>query len=80
MEYIASNLAIKPEAFDEKFVFVKAEEFIVIDKPTSKRQWGSHKIAEAVHHKNGKLQWKNEYISDSLLRFMKNYNVDTNEN
>lgn len=79
MEFIAVNLAIKPEAFDRKFDFVKAEEFIVIDKTQGRRQWGSHKIAEAVNHKNGKLQWENDYIGDSLLRFMKNYNVDLNE-
>ncbi len=80
MEYIAANLAIKPEAFDEKFEFVKAEEFIVIDKPVGKRQWCYEKITEAVQYENGKLQWENKYISDSLRTFMKTHNVDINEN
>ncbi len=80
MEFIAGNLAIKPEAFDRKFDFIKAEEFIVTYKTQGRRQWGSHKIAEAVNHRNGKLQWENDYLSDSLLKFMKIHNVDINKN
>ncbi len=80
MEYIASNLAIKPEAFDEKFDFIKAEEFIVIDKSQGKRQWGYSKIAEAVCIRNGRLQWENGYLTDPLLKFMKAHNVDINKN
>ena len=60
MEFIATNLAIKPEAFDRKFDFIKAEEFIVTHKTPGQRQWGSHKIARAVIHQDGVLKWENE--------------------
>ena len=76
MEYISTNLAIKPEAFDEKFDFLKAEEFIVLNKTEGKRQFLSHKIAAATELDQKNLCWNTIYIDDDLQKFMRGYQVD----
>jgi hypothetical protein len=58
MGYISKNFAILPKVFDEKFDFVKSEEFVVLDKPREKNQWFTHKFSEASKSVNGKLIWK----------------------
>jgi hypothetical protein len=76
LEYISSNLAILPKAFDEKFDFVMAEECIVLNKTTGKNQWMSFKIAKTETIIDGVLVWENSYIDHQLLNFMRNHNVD----
>jgi hypothetical protein len=71
MEYISSNLAVKPEAFDEKFDFVKAEEFIVTCKTGGKRQILYQKTAEIKSIDQDKLIWETSYLDDDLKNFMK---------
>jgi len=76
MEYISMNLAIKPDAFDDKFDFVKAEEFIVLNKTDGQRQIISQKIAEANKLEHDNLCWDISYIDDDLKNFMKANNID----
>ena len=76
MEYIASNLAILPDAFDNKFEFIKAEEFIVLNKTEGRNQWISSKIAETIGLSGKKLQWKTSYLDDNLIKFMKKWGID----
>ena len=76
MEYISTNLAIKPESFDDKFEFVKAEEFIVLNRIEGKRQIISQKIAEANRIDKSILYWEKAYIGNDIKDFMKNNNVD----
>ena len=79
MEYISCNLAILPETFDEKFQFVKAEEFMVLKKTVNMNQWIYHKVAEAENLKDGKLNWVTSSLDKELLEFMKSNKVDMNE-
>lgn len=61
---IASNIVILPDVFDRKFDFVKAEEFIVLDRTPGKNQWIYQKIAEATETTNGKLNWVTSYYDN----------------
>jgi hypothetical protein len=74
--YIASNIAILPEVFDSKFDFVKAEEFIVLNKIDGKNQWQYHPIAEATTLTNGKLNWVTSHLNNEVLNHMRLYKVD----
>jgi len=76
MEYIAINLAVKPDAFDEKIDFVKAEEFIVTYKADGKRQIIYQKIAEANKIEQNNLCWETSYLDDDLKNFMKANKID----
>lgn len=76
MEYISTNLAIQPNSFDEKFEFLKAEEFIVLHRTEGKRQIISQKLAEATKTDNDILCWENEYIENDIKDFMRNNNVN----
>ena len=76
MEYISTNLAIKPPSFDEKFEFVKAEEFIVLQRTQGKHQIISQKIAEANTIDKNSLCWQNDYISEDIREIMRKNNVD----
>ena len=59
MKFISSNIAILPDAFDEKFTFLKAEEFIVLQNVKGKNQWISAKLGEAISSDNDNLNWEN---------------------
>lgn len=57
MKFIASNIAILPDSFDDKFTFCKADEYIVLQNEVGKNQWIYQKLGEATVSKNGKLTW-----------------------
>jgi hypothetical protein len=57
MGYIATNIAIIPEVFDNKFFFAKAEEYIVLQNEMGKNQWISKKTGSAITLDNEFLQW-----------------------
>jgi hypothetical protein len=74
--YIASNIAILPDIFDSKFDFVKAEEFIVLNKTSGKNQWLYQKVAEANETFDGKLKWNTSFLDDEIQNLMRQCNVD----
>jgi hypothetical protein len=76
MEYIATNLAVKPDSFDDKFDFVKAEEFIITYKTDGRRQIIYQKIAEANKIEQNNLCWETSYLDDDLKNFMKANKID----
>jgi len=57
MGYIASNIAIIPEVFDNKFSFLKAEEYIVLQNEMGKNQWICENTGSAINLDNEFLQW-----------------------
>jgi hypothetical protein len=73
---IASNIVILPDVFDSKFNFVKAEEFIVLNRTPGKNQWLYHKIAEANEIIDRKLKWNTSFLDDEIQNLMKQYKVD----
>lgn len=79
MRYVASNLAILPKSFDEKFYFVNAEEYIVHNKTENKNQWTSSIIGNANKLIDNKIIWQNSYLNKDLLKFMKFYEANIND-
>jgi hypothetical protein len=61
-KYVSCNLAILPEAFDDKFDFVKAEEHQIIYKSFNKNQWGAEKRAETIKVEDNRLIWREELV------------------
>jgi hypothetical protein len=59
MRFISSNIAILPSAFDNKFTFVKADEYIVLQNEKGKNQWINSKLGEATSLDNDNLNWGN---------------------
>ncbi len=57
-KWLAWNLAIKTDVFEEKFDFVKAEEFNVETDKKTAGGWGMEKLAESIEHIDGKLVWR----------------------
>lgn len=76
INYTATNLAILPNTFDEKFSFVKAEEFILMNNPEGKNQWSSHKIGESISTKDGKIEWETSYLPEEIKRYLHESGVD----
>jgi hypothetical protein len=57
MRCIASNIAILPRAFDEKFYYVGAEEYVVLNKTKDRNQWTSYLISKSNKLLDNKLIW-----------------------
>jgi hypothetical protein len=57
MRFISANIAIPPSVFDNKFTFVKADEYIVLQNEKGKNQWINSKLGEATSLDNENLNW-----------------------
>ncbi len=75
-EYISCNLAILPEIFDSKFIFLEAWEQVVVTDRNKAGGWISHQIAVVKNVKENGLIWENRVSNKKLNELKQTYNFE----